>query len=107
MTEAEEAFLLCLSLEQQERVQILLGERDLAVYTMQAERTLLSEERKNCDYLMCKLAEALKRAEAAEAQRDRYREVVELVLRRNRLMNPLICLDMLEDQSHKALNLTK
>ena len=31
------------------------------------------------------------------------REFAELVIGRNKLMNPLICLDMLEQQAHKAL----
>ena len=37
------------------------------------------------------------------AERDRYRLVLELIVKRNKLMNPALCLDMLEKEAKRAL----
>lgn len=37
------------------------------------------------------------------ADRDRYRLVLELIIKRNKMMNSTICLDMLEKEAKRAL----
>ena len=37
------------------------------------------------------------------AELERYRLVVEMIIKRNKMMNPTICLDMLEKEAERAL----
>lgn len=48
-------------------------------------------------------SEIIEKAEKLEAEHERYRMVMELIITRNKLMNPVICLDMLEEQAKRAL----
>lgn len=49
--------------------------------------------------------ELLKEVEELKEERDRYRLVLEMLIKRNKLMNPTICLDMLDKEAKKAVGI--